>query len=47
MAEFGVPTESPPKRVDELIDSRLMAKLEQVDMLSRKITFSLIGKREE
>jgi uncharacterized protein (DUF58 family) len=37
MADFGVPTASPPKRVDELIDSSLMAKLDQVDVMSRKI----------
>ncbi|MEM7229660.1 MAG: DUF58 domain-containing protein [Planctomycetota bacterium] len=37
MAEFGVSTESPPERIDDLIDSTLMAKLDQVDVLSRKI----------
>ncbi len=37
MAEFGVTTQKRPKRVDELIDSRLMAKLDQVDIMSRKI----------
>jgi uncharacterized protein (DUF58 family) len=37
MADFGVPTEAPPRRVDELIDSELMAKLDQVDVMSRKI----------
>ena len=37
MPDFGVPTETPPKRVDELLGSELMAKLEQVDVLSRKI----------
>lgn len=37
MADFGVPTESPPRRVDEMIDSELMAKLDQVDVMSRKI----------
>ena len=37
MSDFGVTTESRPKRVDELIDSELMAKLDQVDVMSRKI----------
>ncbi len=37
MPDFGVTTESRPKRVDELIDSELMAKLDQVDVMSRKI----------
>ncbi|MCH8151266.1 MAG: DUF58 domain-containing protein [Planctomycetes bacterium] len=37
MPEFGVSTEPRPKRVDELIDSELMAKLDQVDVMSRKI----------
>ena len=37
MADFGVSTEPRPKRVDDLIDSRLMAKLDQVDVVSRKI----------
>jgi uncharacterized protein (DUF58 family) len=37
MATFGVTTESRPKKVDELLDSGLMAKLDQVDILSRKI----------
>lgn len=37
MASFGVTTTSRPKRVDELIDSQLMAKLDQVDVMSRKI----------
>ncbi len=37
MATFGIPTETKPRRVDELIDSTLMAKLDQVDVMSRKI----------
>src|SRR5688572_10729333 len=37
MAAFGVTTAPKPKRIDELLDSALMAKLEQVDVLSRKI----------
>jgi uncharacterized protein (DUF58 family) len=37
MPDFGVPTQSPPKRVDELIGSELMARLDQVDVMSRKI----------
>ena len=37
MPDFGVPTEAPPKRVDDLINSQLMAKLDQVDVISRKI----------
>jgi len=37
VSDFGVTTESRPKRVDELIDSELMAKLDQVDVMSRKI----------
>lgn len=37
MPDFGIPTESPPRRVDELIGSELMAKLDQVDVMSRKI----------
>ncbi len=37
MAAFGVTTEPRPKRVDDLIDSQLMAKLDQVDIVSRKI----------
>lgn len=37
MAEFGITTEKRPKRVDDLIDSQLMAKLDQVDVMSRKI----------
>lgn len=34
---FGTPTQPRPRRVDELLDSRLMAKLEQMDVMSRKI----------
>lgn len=37
MPEFGVSSEKKPTRVDELIDSALMAKLDQVDVMSRKI----------
>ncbi len=37
MPEFGATTQPRPKRVDELIDSELMAKLDQVDIMSRKI----------
>ena len=37
MPDFGITTESPPKRVDELLDSRLMARLDQLDVMSRKI----------
>jgi len=37
MAAFGVTTSSRPVRVDELLDGGLMAKLDQVDILSRKI----------
>ncbi len=37
MATFGVTTESKPERVDQLLDSELMAKLDQVDIMSRKI----------
>lgn len=37
MPTFGESTLPRPKRVDELIDSKLMAKLEQVDIMSRKI----------
>lgn len=37
MPAFGVPTETRPTKVDELIDSQLMAKLDQVDVVSRKI----------
>ena len=37
MPDFGVSTQPRPKRVDELIDGKLMAKLDHVDVLSRKI----------
>jgi len=37
MATFGVTTDSKPERVDQLLDSDLMAKLDQVDIMSRKI----------
>ncbi len=37
MADFGVTTRPRPTRVDELIDGTLMSKLDQVDVLSRKI----------
>jgi len=37
MAAFGVTTSSRPVRVDELLDGGLMAKLDQVDIMSRKI----------
>jgi uncharacterized protein (DUF58 family) len=37
MADFGVTTEPRPTRVDELIDGALMSKLDQVDVMSRKI----------
>lgn len=37
MPDFGVSTQPRPKRVDELIDGRLMAKLDHMDVLSRKI----------
>lgn len=37
MPDFGVTTQPRPKRVDELLDSKLMAKLDQVDIVSRKI----------
>lgn len=37
MATFGATTSPRPKRIDELIDSVLMAKLDQVDVMSRKI----------
>ena len=37
MADFGVPTETKPGRVDDLLGSELMAKLDQVDVMSRKI----------
>jgi len=37
MADFGVTTRPRPRRVDDLIDGELMSKLDQVDVLSRKI----------
>jgi uncharacterized protein (DUF58 family) len=37
MPDFGITSQPRPRRVDELIDSRLMAKLDQVDVMSRKI----------
>ena len=37
MADFGVTTKPRPTRIDELIDGTLMSKLDQVDILSRKI----------
>jgi uncharacterized protein (DUF58 family) len=37
MADFGVTTQPRPRKVDDLIDSALMAKLDQVDVMSRKI----------
>lgn len=37
MPPFGVTTEPRPERIDELLDSELMAKLDQVDVMSRKI----------
>jgi uncharacterized protein (DUF58 family) len=37
MPAFGVTTTTKPTRVDELLDSGLMSKLDQVDILSRKI----------
>src|SRR6185503_21319413 len=37
MATFGATTEPRPTRVDQLLDNRLIAKLDQVDILSRKI----------
>ncbi len=37
MPDYGVPTETSPRRVDELIGSDLMAKLDRVDVMSRKI----------
>lgn len=37
MTRFGASTDPRPKRVDELIDSQLMARLDQVDIVSRKI----------
>jgi hypothetical protein len=37
MSTFGVSTDPRPRRIDELISSELMAKLNQVDVMSRKI----------
>jgi len=37
MPGFGVTNERKPERVDELIDSGLMARLDNVDVMSRKI----------
>src|SRR5215813_6434032 len=37
MAAFGTTTAPHPTKVDQLIDSKLMAKLESMDVLSRKI----------
>jgi uncharacterized protein (DUF58 family) len=37
MPDFGITTAPPPKRVDELLGSDLMAKLDQMDVMSRKI----------
>lgn len=37
MAAFGVTTAPKPARIDELLDGGLMAKLDQVDIMSRKI----------
>ncbi|MBX3372477.1 MAG: DUF58 domain-containing protein [Phycisphaeraceae bacterium] len=37
MAEFGVPTAPAPRRIDELIGGDLLAKLDQLDVTSRKI----------
>jgi uncharacterized protein (DUF58 family) len=37
MPDFGATTAPAPKKVDELIDSALMSKLDQVDVMSRKI----------
>jgi uncharacterized protein (DUF58 family) len=37
MPDFGIPTETAPARVDELLGGDLMAKLDQVDVVSRKI----------
>jgi uncharacterized protein (DUF58 family) len=34
---FGATTQPRPRRVDELLDSQLMARLEQLDVMSRKI----------
>ena len=37
MPTFGATTSQRPTRIDELLDSDLMAKLDQVDVMSRKI----------
>ena len=37
MADFGIPTAKAPTRIDELIDGRLMARLDGLDVRSRKI----------
>jgi len=37
MADFGVPTETAPSRIDDLLGNDLLAKLDQVDIVSRKI----------
>jgi uncharacterized protein (DUF58 family) len=37
MPEFGITTEPRPRKVDDLIGSELMARLDQVDVMSRKI----------
>jgi uncharacterized protein (DUF58 family) len=37
MPDFGTPTQKPPSKVDELVSSELLAKLDQVDVMSRKI----------
>ncbi len=37
MSTFGASTEPRPSRVDELIDGRLMAQLDRLDVMSRKI----------
>ena len=37
MSRFGVSTEKPPTRIDQLLGGGLMAKLERLDIVSRKI----------
>ncbi len=37
MPDFGIPTQPRPERIDDLLGSELMAKLDQVDVMSRKI----------
>lgn len=37
MTTFSTSSSNRPKRIDDLIDSRLMAKLDQLDVVSRKI----------